>query len=86
LQGEEVADAAVEDAVEAGFVAVDEVELGGGGEGREAGGEAHVVVPGGLLGEAGVEELGFDGPDAARAPLGEGHLLDDGGFDFGGGA
>jgi hypothetical protein len=85
LQGDDVAETAVEGAAEAGFVAVDEVQIRDGGERGEGGGGAHDFVAGRLFGEAGVEEFGLDAPDAARAPLGDGHFLDDGGLDGGGG-
>jgi hypothetical protein len=75
----------VEDAVEAGFVAVDEVQVRGGGERGESAGDAHDLVAGGLSGDAGVEKLGLDAPDAARAPVGYGHFLDDAGFNSGDG-
>ena len=65
------------DAVEAGLVAMEEGEVGGGGEAGEGGGEAaELVVVLVLAGEAVFEEAAFDGPEAAHAPVGGGHFLD----------
>ena len=62
--------------VEAGLIAMEEGEFGGGGEPGEGGGDAAELV-GGVLGVDGVvEEAGFDGPGAAHAPVGGGHFLD----------
>ena len=74
---------ALVDAVEAGFVAVEEGEVGGGGEAGEGGGEAAELVVGFvvLAGEAIFEQPAFDGPEAAHAPICGGHFLDHAEFD-----
>jgi hypothetical protein len=70
-------EAALIHAVEARFVAVEESELGGSGQGFEGGGEAADRVEGGfLLGHAVFDEALLDGPGAALAPVGGGHLFD----------
>ena len=68
--------------MEAGFVTVQEGELGAGSEVGEGGGDTRDFVAAGLLGEGVIEEAGFDGPGAAEAPVGGDHLLDDAEFDL----
>ena len=84
-QQKDVLQAALIHIVEAGFIAVEEGEatgtvrvLEGGSE--EAGSIARVGDV-----EAAVEALGFDGPGAADAPLGDDHFLNDGELDAVGG-
>ena len=75
-------EAALVDAVEAGLVAVDESEIGRGGESAEGGGEAAEVVGFFVLaGETVIEKAALDGPEAANAPVGGGHFLDHPEFD-----
>jgi hypothetical protein len=70
-------EASLVDAVEAGLVAMEEREVGSGGEAGEGGGEAaELVVFFVLPGEAVFEEALLDGPEAAHAPVGGGHFLD----------
>ena len=73
----EVVEGALEHAVEAGFLALQEVQLRLGGEGGEAGGEAVESIAGGLGGDGPVEAAGLDGPGAAHAPVGGDHFLDE---------
>ena len=62
--------------MEAGFVAVEEGKFRGCSEFAEGAGDAGDVITFGegvqFLGEEGI----FDGPGAAEAPVGSGHLLD----------
>ena len=67
--------------VKAGFVAVEEGELGGCGKGAEGGGKAGEIAGGGLRIELGGEKAGLDGPGAAKTPVGGGHFLDHAEFD-----
>jgi hypothetical protein len=70
---EQVVESALEDAVEAGLVAVDEGQIRRAfGEG---GGDAAELVAG-PVGHAVFEDAGLDGPGAALAPAGGDHLLD----------
>ena len=73
----DVFEGALADVVEAGLIAMQEAELGCGGEvGESAGNAGDLVV--GLVGGHGVfVETGFDGPGAAQAPEGGDHFLDD---------
>ena len=68
---------ALVDAVEAGFIAADEVRRGGIGKGGEGVGEAIEGVAIGLGGEALLEGAGLHGPGAAHPPVGGGHFLDE---------
>jgi len=70
---------ALEHAVEAGFIAMQEAQRGLAGELGEGGGEAGelVAVRGGrLAGDRGIHDSGFQCPGAALAPEGGDHLLD----------
>jgi hypothetical protein len=79
---EEVVEAALVDAVEAGLVTVKKSQVGGGGEAGEGGGEAAELVGFFVLaGDAVFEEALLDGPEAAHAPVGGGHFLDHAEFD-----
>ncbi|MCU1262218.1 MAG: hypothetical protein JWO80_5103 [Bryobacterales bacterium] len=90
-QEEEVLERAMVHAVEAGFVAVEQVELGAGGELRECRAEAGVLVDFRFCGggharlHGAVQEVGFDGPQAAEAAGAGGHFFDGGEFDIVGG-
>jgi hypothetical protein len=78
LEIEEGLEGATIDQVEAGFVAMDEVETAGiVGQGGEGGGEAFGLRGGGkeVVFEFLVEGGGFDGPEAAQAPDGGDHFL-----------
>ena len=78
----EIVETALIDAVEAGLVAVEESEIGGGGETAEGGGKAAEVVGSFVLaGETVLEQAALDGPEAAHAPVGGGHFLDHSEFD-----
>lgn len=80
---------ALEHAVEPGFVAMHEAELRLAGEAGESGGDAGGLVThrgARLAGNRGVHDAGSDGPGAALAPKGGGHLLNDAQFDAIGGA
>lgn len=70
--------------VEAGFIAVHEVQGGGIGEGLEGGSD---TVDGrkGDGGFDGIEHASFDGPGAAHAPGGTDHFLDEAELDVVGG-
>ena len=73
----DVLEGALADVVEAGLIAMQEGEVGCGGQVGESAGDAADLVAG-LAGVDGVvEEVGFDGPGAAHAPEGGGHFLDD---------
>jgi hypothetical protein len=79
LEFEQALEGAATDQVEPHFVAMDEVETAGiVGQGGEGGGEAFGLRGGGmkLVFEFLVEGGGFDGPEAAQAPNGEDHFLD----------
>jgi hypothetical protein len=79
----EVFEGALEAALEAGFIAVDEVEFGAAGEIGEGSGDAVAgtsVFSGGF-----VEEIGFDAPKTALAPDGSREFLDEADFDAVGG-
>jgi hypothetical protein len=72
----DVLEGALADVVEAGLIAMEEAELGGGGQVGESAGKAGEFVAG-LVGGHGVfVEAGFDGPGAAQAPEGGDHFLD----------
>ena len=73
--GEEGGKLALEEPVEGSFVALEEGEFGGGGEAGEGGFEADELVGGGGGVDAVVEHFGFDGPEAAKLPIGVGHFL-----------
>jgi hypothetical protein len=82
----DVFEGAPADVVEAGLIAMQEGEVGCGGQVGESAGNAADCVAG-LAGVDGVVvEAGFDGPDAAHAPEGGGHFLDDAELDVVGGA
>ena len=82
----DVLEGALADVVEAGLIAMQEGEVGCGGQVGESAGNAADCVAG-LAGMDGVVvEAGFDGPGAAHAPEGGGHFLDDAEFDVVGGA
>jgi hypothetical protein len=79
LELEQGQEGAAIDEVEAGFVAMDEVETAGiVGQGGEGGGEAFGLRGGGMevVFEFLIEGGGFDGPEAAQAPDGGDHFLD----------
>ena len=67
--------------VEAGFVAMEEGEIGGRCEFAESGGDARAVVTGGREVDLTGQEIVFDGPGTAQAPVRGGHLLDHGALD-----
>jgi len=70
------------DEVEAGLVAVEESELGGGGQLAEGGSEA-VELGGGVAGgHVVIEGAGFDGEGAAQVPIGGDHFLDEADLDI----
>ncbi len=75
-QEEEVVEGALVHEVEAAFIAVDEGDGGAVGETGKGIGHAVEGGCGGLGGDLLVEEGGFDGPGAAQAPIGCGHVLD----------
>jgi hypothetical protein len=84
-QEQEVLEGALEDAGLAGFVAMEQGQLGSGGEGGEGVGDAfdgvaHAGGDGSIL-----QEAGLDGPGAALPPAGDGHFLDDAQLDIAGG-
>jgi hypothetical protein len=82
----DVLEGALADVVEAGLIAMQEGELGRGGQIGESGGQAVDFVAG-LAGVDGVVvEAGFDGPGAAQSPEGGDHFLDHAEFDVVGGA
>lgn len=83
---EKVAEGALIEALDAGLVTVDEVELGAGGEGLESAGEAGGFIAGRLSGEGVVEDLFFEGPNAAEAPTGGGHFIEEALLDGAGGS
>jgi len=95
LDALELVEGAVEGALDAGFVAAEGVEDAGGGTGvpAEDVGEfvflGEVVVVGFevrlVVGEAEIEEAGFDSAAAGEAPLGHDGLVDEGGFEGAGG-
>src|SRR5947209_529759 len=60
-----------------GFVAVEEAQLRCGGEVGESVGEAGELGAGRLLLHRRAEKVGFDGPTAADAPDGGGHVFDE---------
>jgi len=64
--------------MEAGFVAVEEAEIGRSGHVAESGGEAANLVSGrvGLFGQGVLEDAFLDSPGAAHAPIGGCHFLD----------
>jgi hypothetical protein len=81
LELEQGQEGAAIDQVEAGFVAMDEVETAGiVGQGGEGGGKAFGLRGGGiqLVFEFLIEGSSFDGPEAAQAPDGGDHFLDEG--------
>ena len=67
--------------VETGLVAMQEGELGRGGQVTESLGDAGEFVGGVELLDAVIEKPGLDGPGAAHAPIGGGHFLDHAEFD-----
>jgi len=74
----EVVEGALVDAVEAGFVAVEEGEGLGGGHVFECGGEAVDFVGAGVFGQEAVfEHAGFDCPGAAEAPVSGDHFFNE---------
>jgi hypothetical protein len=81
----QVAEAALVDAVEAGFIAVQESEAVGIGGVLEGGGEEAGAVTGVGDVEALGKQLGFDGPGTAHAPEGGHHFFDDAVLDAVGG-
>jgi hypothetical protein len=73
----DVLEGAVAHVVKAGLIAMQEGELGRGGQVGESAGKAAELVTG-LAGSHGVfVETGFDGPGAAQTPEGGDHFLDD---------
>ena len=76
MQRQDVVQGAVEAAAEAGFVAMEEVKPGSGSQGAEGVGHGGDGIAGRLLGDGLVEGAGFHGPDAAEAPGGGAHFLD----------
>lgn len=81
---------ALEDAVEAGLVAVGELDTGLAAGAGKGGGDAGDLGAGrigiGLRGHGGIDEAGFDGPGAALAPERGDHFLDEAEFDGVGGS
>ena len=73
----EVEQGALVDVVEAGFVTMEEVEPGGGGQFGEGSGDASGLVAGGLITDGLFHQAILDGPGSAHAPMGRGHFLDD---------
>jgi hypothetical protein len=57
---------------------MEQVELGGGGQLGEGGGEARHLVAGGLIAGGLIHQAILDGPGATRAPIGGYHFLDHG--------
>ena len=84
-QDEEVVEGALVHEVEAGFVAVDEGDGGAFGEAGEGIGHTVEGGSGGLGGDLLIEEAGFEGPGAAQAPIGCGHVLNHAEFQAAGG-
>ena len=82
----QVVERAAEGAVEGGLVAAQKLAFRVGRELDEGGGDAGESVAWGLDGDALVQELGFDGADAAGAPVGGDEILEAGGFQRVGGA
>jgi hypothetical protein len=68
--------------LEAAFVAVEEAELGLGGEIAEGSVHAGELASGGLLLHGVFEHFGFEDPGAAEAPVGSGELLDEAVFEI----
>ena len=82
LQGEEVLESAAVHAVEAGFVAVQERELGVRGElGKGVGDDGNLVLVA-FRGDGPIEQVGLDGPEPAETPERGGHLLDEAELDI----
>ncbi len=74
---QQVAEGALVDEVEARLVAMEEAEPWGIGDFGEGGGDAGQLFAGGLVIEGGLEPLVLDGPEAAEAPVGGSHFLDE---------
>jgi hypothetical protein len=73
---------ALEDAVEAGLITMDEGEgVGVIGEGGKGGAEGLPIDGAGSGGKLAGEGSGFDGPEAAETPGGGDHLLDQAGLE-----
>ena len=86
LHGEEHAQGAVEHAVEAGLVAIEERQGGGRSQFEEGVGEGLAAGLTALATHAVGEELIFDDPGTAETPIGGGHLLDHAEFELIGGS
>ena len=71
--------------MEAGLVTVEQIELRGGGQVGEGGGDARGLVAGGLIADGLFHQAILDGPGAAHAPIGGNHFLDHGELDAIGG-
>jgi hypothetical protein len=84
-ESEEVGEGSLISTVEAGFVAVEEVEFVASREFGEGGG--HTITGGGVgaFADFVIEQGGFDGPEAAESPGGGDHFLDGGVLDVIGG-
>lgn len=72
---------ALKDAVEAGFITMEERQLWGGVLGGEGVGDAMDLVAGRLAAKTGIEDAGFHGPGAAHAPEGGDHFFHHAEFD-----
>jgi hypothetical protein len=77
-QEEDVVEGALVHQVEAGFVAMEQSQLGRGGELAEGSRDAGAGVTAGLGVQAASQELVFHGPGAAHPPVSSGHFLDHG--------
>ena len=74
---QEVVEGALVNTVEAGLVAMEEIQLGGGGQlGERAGDAGGLVLAGRLVLEGLLHQAILDGPGAAHAPVRGGHFLD----------
>lgn len=75
-QDDEVLESALITAVQAGFVAVQKGEFGGGSEARQSASHAVSFVAGRLGRDSVIEDSGLHGPSAAETPGGCHHFLD----------
>jgi hypothetical protein len=73
----DILEGALAHVVEAGLIAMEEGELGRGGQPGEGGGQAADSVAGRLVVDGLREHVGFNGPGAAQTPEGGDHFLDD---------
>jgi hypothetical protein len=68
--------------MESAFIAVEQAELGLGGELGEGGVHAGELAAGGLFLHRVFEHFGFEGPGAAETPVGRGEFLDEAVFEI----